>query len=582
MNNRVSLLPAFNIETIRGNIPPAFVFFVFFILISEESGAQDSSLFRLAGLIKPVIIHTDRWGVSHIEAQTEEDLFFAQGYQAARDRLFQFELFRRQATGTVSEMLGPRELDRDIGARLFRFRGDITRELNHYHPRGERIIKAFVKGINNCVRDALSREDDLPLEFRLLNIKPGFWTPEDVVSRHQGLLGNVQTELQTARWLRQIGEERLIELMNYHPHSPDLSLDSLLTREALAEDILKWYNAFRRPVRFQKEDLLGMVRPDILSPMPGPDGEIMNYNSEGSNNWVISGNKTQSGYPIMANDPHRAITIPSLRYIVHLKAPGWNVIGGGEPILPGVSIGHNEHGAWGLTIFQTDMEDLYVYRIDPQNRNRYKHHGQWLMFKTIADTVRVKGHSPVKIEHRYSVHGPVVFVDTLRNLAYAVRCAWLETGAAPYLASLRMNQARSWAEFRQACAYSFVPAENMVWADRKGNIGWQAVGLAPVRKNHSGMVPVIDHVTHEWSGYQPVLERPGAFNPREGFIATANENLTPPAYPYMQSIGYNWADPYRGMRIREVLQGAGDFLSRIWPPCKPIIYPCRPGCWCPS
>lgn len=533
------------------------VFVSAFCMITEKAGAQDTTVFRLEGLIKPVIIRTDRWGVSHIEAQSEADLFFAQGYQAARDRLFQFELFRRQATGTVSEMLGPRELDRDIGARLFKFRGDMNRELKHYHPRGEVIIKAFVNGINARIKETIRQNEKLPIEFQLLGIKPGTWTPEDVISRHNGLLGNVQTEVQTARWLRQIGEERVVELMNYHPHTPDLSLDSLLTREALKEDILKWYNAFRRPVRFQKEDLTGSLNLNLnlnLNPNYAEASTGIDYNSEGSNNWVISGNKTQSGYPIMANDPHRAITVPSLRYIVHLKAPGWNVIGGGEPILPGVSIGHNEYGAWGLTIFQTDMEDMYVYKIDPQNRNRYMHHGQWLMFKTLPDTIRIKGQSPITLEHRYSVHGPVVFVDTLRNLAYAIRCAWLEPGSAPYLASLRMNQARSWTEFRQACAYSFVPAENMVWADRKGNIGWQTVGLAPVRKNHSGMVPVMDNPRHEWNGYQPVLERPGAYNPKEGFIATANENLTPLDYPHMHSIGYNWADPYRGMRIREVLQ----------------------------
>ncbi len=565
---------AFNSRLFKGRaicsyfLPFALVFILTFFMIIIKAGAQDTTVFRLEGLIKPVIIRTDRWGVSHIEAQSEADLFFAQGYQAARDRLFQFELFRRQATGTVSEMLGPRELDRDIGARLFKFRGDMNRELKHYHPRGEVIIKAFVHGINARIKETIRQNEKLPIEFQLLGIKPSLWTPEDVISRHNGLLGNVQTEVQTARWLRQIGEERVVELMNYHPHTPDLSLDSLLTREALEEDILKYYNAFRRPVRFQKEDLTGSLNPDIdlnfsfnlnFNSDCTEASTGIDYNSEGSNNWVINGNKTQSGYPIMANDPHRAITVPSLRYIVHLKAPGWNVIGGGEPILPGVSIGHNEFGAWGLTIFQTDMEDMYVYKIDPQNRNRYMHHGQWLMFKTLPDTIRIKGQSPITLEHRYSVHGPVVFADTLRNLAYAIRCAWLEPGSAPYLASLRMNQARSWTEFRQACAYSFVPAENMVWADRKGNIGWQTVGLAPVRKNHSGMVPVMDNPQHEWNDYQPVLERPGAYNPREGFIATANENLTPLDYSHMHSIGYNWADPYRGMRIREVLQDGRRF-----------------------
>lgn len=526
-----------------------------------ELEAADSTYIRIKGLQKPVIIRMDAWGVAHIEAQTEMDLFFAQGYQAAKDRLFQFEIFRRQATGTVAEILGSRELDRDIGARLFKYRGDMIKELKHYHPRGDLIIRSFVRGINAYIQWALDHQDQLPPEFGILGIVPGFWTPEVVISRHNGLLANVQTELQTARWIAQIGEDRVIDLMNYHPHIPRLKLDSVFTKEGLKEDILKWYNAFRKPLQFQP-DTSKTSSFDFPGHKSNPEihhtnSDALIWNSpeftEGSNNWVVAGSKTQSGYPFMANDPHRAITIPSLRYLVHLKAPGWNVIGGGEPILPGVSIGHNEYGAWGLTIFQTDMEDLYAYPFDP-NKNRYYKQGQWLGFKQIRDTIPLKDLAPFLITFQYTVHGPVVYTDTLRKLVYAVRCAWLEPGCAPYLASLRMNQARTWEEFKQACSYSFVPAENMVWADRKGNIGWQAVGLAPIRPHHSGMVPVMAELKNEWQGYIPVLKRPAAFNPVQGFINTANENLTPENYPEMTSIGFTWADPYRGLRIREVLK----------------------------
>ncbi|MEO5583456.1 MAG: penicillin acylase family protein, partial [Saprospiraceae bacterium] len=247
------------------------------------------------------------------------------------------------------------------------------------------------------------------------------------------------------------------------------------------------------------------------------------------------------------------------RYITHLQAPGWNVIGGGEPILPGVSIGHNEYGAWGLTIFDTDIEDLYVYKINPSNKNQYWHHGKWVTMKSIKDTIPVKDRKPQVVLYQYTIHGPVTFIDTLRHLAYAVRCAWLEPGCAPYLASLRMDQARNWNEFKQACRYAYIPAENMVWADKQGNIGWQAVGIAPVRNNHSGIVPVMDEIKNEWAGYLPILNRPSRFNPKEGFIATANENLIPKNYPYMNSTGYSWADPYRGARIREVLKEKNAF-----------------------
>lgn len=528
------------------------------LITNRELAATDTTQIKLNGLTQPVIIHTDAWGVAHIEARNEPDLFFAQGYQAAKDRLFQFEIFRRQATGTLSEILGARELDRDIGARLFQFRGDIHKELQHYHPRGDLIIRSFVRGINAYIAWVLEHRDQLPPEFGILGITPGYWTPEVVVSRHNGLLSNVQTELQTARWITQIGAERVLDLMNYHPHTPRLTLDTLLTREGLKEDILKWYNAFRKPVTFQPGDSTHSFfgyhsAPENLKTVSNEMNWFSPEFIEGSNNWVIAGAKTQSGYPILANDPHRAITIPSLRYLVHLKAPGWNVIGGGEPILPGVSIGHNEYGAWGLTIFQTDMEGLYAYPYDFK-KNKYQYQDQWLNFGQIPDTITVKDHSPYTLTHQYTRHGPVVFIDTLRSLVYAVICAWLQPGCAPYLASLRMNQARTWDEFKQACNYSFVPAENMVWADRKGNIGWQAVGLAPIRPYHSGMVPVRAESKTEWQGFIPIYKRPGAFNPKQGFIATANENLTPQNYPSMSSIGYTWADPYRGFRIREVLK----------------------------
>jgi penicillin amidase len=261
----------------------------------------------------------------------------------------------------------------------------------------------------------------------------------------------------------------------------------------------------------------------------------------------------------MANDPHRAISVPSLRYWVHLNAPGWNVIGGGEPVLPGISIGHNEHGAWGLTVFATDGEDLMVYETNPANRRQYRYQGRWEAMRSLSESISVKGRAPVIAELRYTRHGPVVYEDTINNVAYAVRAAWMDIGGAPYLASLRMNQATSWEEFRQACVYSHIPGENMVWADRQGNIGWQAVGIAPIRRNFSGLVPVPGDGRYEWAGYLPMLQKPHALNPPEGFIATANNNLTPATYPHLHAIGYTWSDPFRYDRIAEVLRAGTKF-----------------------
>lgn len=177
--------------------------------------------------------------------------------------------------------------------------------------------------------------------------------------------------------------------------------------------------------------------------------------------------------------------------------------------------------------------------------------------RALRERVQVKGQAPVTVELRYTRHGPVVYEDSANHVAYAVRAAWMDIGGAPYLASLRMDQAKSWEEFRQACAYSHIPGENMIWADKQGNIGWQAVGIAPIRRNFSGLVPVPGDGRYEWAGYLPMLQKPHAFNPTEGFIATANNNLTPTTYPHLDAIGYTWADPYRYDRIVEVLR-AGD------------------------
>ena len=332
-------------------------------LLARPVLAQDRDLLDVAGLERPVEIIKDQWGISHIYAETEYDLFFAQGYSAARDRLFQFEIWRAQATGTTAEILGPRAIERDRGHRLFMFRGDMDQELRHYHPRGDLIIPAYVDGVNAYIAEALKKPDDLPLPFQLLGIRPKPWTPEVVISRHQGLLGNIEREVATGRAVCELGADAVREVAYFHPREPDLTLDDDVSCESLLEnDVLGVYRAFRRPVDFRPEDIVQTAfRNDPgsysrLAAALARDQRQLRENEQeeiGSNNWVVSGELTQDGYPFMVNDPHRAQSVPSLRYWVHLVGPGWNVVGGGEPSLPGVSIGHNEYGAWGLTVFAT-------------------------------------------------------------------------------------------------------------------------------------------------------------------------------------------------------------------------------------
>ncbi len=522
---------------------------------------QERETLNIDGLQDSVQVYRDPWGINHIYAQNEHDLFFAQGFCAARDRLFQLEVWRRQATGTVAELLGERELKRDIGTRLFQFRGDIRREMQHYHPQGADIITAFVAGVNAYIRETEKNVELLPLEFELLGTKPGYWTPEVVISRHQGLLGNISRELNYGRAVALAGPEKVNQWMNFHPGEPEIALDSALNPEQLMADILELYNAYRQSVKFQPEDIvIDNRRADASTfaryarlAQQNQAAEEREQANIGSNNWVVSGEHTQSGFPMMANDPHRRQAVPSLRYWAHLVAPGWNVIGGGEPEIPGISIGHNEHGAWGLTVFSTDGEDLYVYDTHPDNLKEYRYQNRWETMYVIRDTIPVKGRSPHVADMKYTRHGPVVYEETVNHKAYAVCCAWLEIGGSPYLASLRMDQAKTWEEFREACSYSHIPGENMVWADRAGNIGWQAVGIAPIRRNWSGLVPVPGDGRYEWDGYLPIKAKPHLYNPPDGIIVTANANLTAEDFPYREAIGYEWAPPFRTDRILEVL-----------------------------
>jgi penicillin amidase len=522
-----------------------FLFFIDFACRTKPFASKETQ--GVKGISQPVEIIKDTWGISHIYAQNQGDLFFAQGFNVARDRLFQLEMWRRQATGTLSEILGPRALKKDIGSRLLKARVDLGEELRHYHPHGEEIIGSFIRGINAYIDLTREKPSLLPLEFELLGLRPGNWTPDIVISRHNGLFRNAFTEVSIARSVHLVGEEKTREFLNLEPGNPDMTPDESIDLSLISSEIMELYSSSRSSVRFEPEDILLLDPPFDLSPDLSP----------GSNNWVVEGTLTHTGYPFMANDPHRSQQIPSLRYWVHLNAPGWHVIGGGEPALPGISIGHNEYGAWGLTIFAIDQEDLYIYETNPQNPGQYKYRGNWEDMTIIQETIPVKNENPVTVDLKYTRHGPVLHEDRKNHRACALRAAWLAIGGAPYLASLRMDQAKNWEEFRQACQYSHTPSENMVWADRENNIGWQAVGITPIRKGWKGLLPVSGDGRFEWESYLPIRDLPHVFNPPEGYLATANQNNVPEGYPH--ALGFMWSEPYRFMRIEEVLKSGGEF-----------------------
>jgi penicillin G amidase len=295
---------------------------------------------------------------------------------------------------------------------------------------------------------------------------------------------------------------------------------------------------------------LATTPPDLSSWATGPGG--FGPAAGGSNNWAVSGRRTATGRPILANDPHRAVTAPSLRYLVHLVCPDFNVIGGGEPALPGISIGHNGRAAFGLTVFPADQEDLCVYQTDAGG-SRYRYRDGWEPMDVIRECVPVRGAEPAEVELKFTRHGPVVHEIPERQSAFSVRAAWLEPGMAPYLASVGLMLAGDWAEFRAGAASWGAPGENLIYADVAGTIGWQPAALIPVRRNWDGLLPVPGDGRYEWDGFVTAADLPGEVDPARGWLATANQRNVPPLPAGGAEVAFEWAAPFRYLRIAEVL-----------------------------
>ena len=506
--------------------------------------SQTAGEIRLAGLDQPVEVIRDRWGIPHIYARTVRDLFFAQGFVAAQDRLWQLDLWRRMSQGTLAELVGPTAVNRDILARLLRYRGDPEAEWRAYRPDARLIVEAFVAGVNAQIALAVSSPDRLPIEFQLTGSRPQPWTPEVVIGRMAGyvMTRNARTEVQRAQQAATRGIERLQETATLDPPTT-LTVPDGLDLADITSDVLALTTGVSESVAFPAALRQGQGTPAADVPLE----EI------GSNDWVVSGRHSATGKPLLANDPHRALMLPSLRYTVHLNAPGWNVIGAGEPALPGVAAGHNDRVAFGFTIVGMDQQDLYVERLDPANADRYFYRGASQPMRIERVTIPVRGESPRDVTLRFTRHGPVLHVDQARGRAYALRWVGAEPGGAGYLRSLALDTVRDWNGFRDAVSGWKVPSENLVYADVDGNIGWIAAGLAPVRPGWNGLLPVPGHEgRYEWGGFLPLADLPQSFNPASGFIATANHNILPAGYG--RSLGFEFSSPFRFWRILDVLR----------------------------
>lgn len=482
---------------------------------------------RLPGLKEPVEVLRDRWGVPHIYAKNADDLFFAQGFVAAQDRLFQLDMWRRLGQGEMAEILGPEALEGDRFARLVRYRGDMEAEWSSYAPDTKAIATAFTRGINGCI-DHLG--DKLPIEFQILKFKPKKWQPEDVLGRMSGIVmsRNFTAEVARARLVAGLG---LPVARQVAPVDPAISFAPVpgLDLACISSRILASYEAAIKPLGFKPEK------------------------SE-SNNWVVTGSRSASGKPMLASDPHRALGLPALRYLVHLNAPGWNVIGAGEPALPGIALGHNERVAWGITIVGTDQADLFVEETHPDKPGLYRVGENWQPMVVVQDKVQVKGEQqPRSVKLFFTRHGPVIHQEPKLNRAFALKWAGSEPGGAAYLGALSLARAGNWPEFQKGLAGCKIPSLNYVYADVEGHVGWVANALTPVREGFDGLLPVPGASgKYGWKRFRTVEELPQAFNPPVGFVATANHNILPP--DYKNEIGYEWAPPYRYEVVRRRLE----------------------------
>ncbi|HEX3846233.1 MAG TPA: penicillin acylase family protein [Steroidobacteraceae bacterium] len=497
---------------------------------ARKALAVQTGRLHVPGLEHPVHVLRDRWGVAHIRAETQHDLFYAQGFIAAQDRLFQMEVWKRAGQGRLAEILGPSAFARDVSARELAYRGDMNAEYRSYAPDTQEILEAFTQGINAYIRGlTASGGPGLPVEFKLAGFAPEPWSPRDCLNRMAAfsMTGNAANELHYAQALAELGSSKAAKILDFDP-AVALDPDPRLILAGLTPDLMKDFIGSDQRIAFPARPI------------------------EGSNNWTISGSRTATGKPLLANDPHRVLALPSLRYMVHLMAPGWNVIGAGEPGLPGVALGHNERIAWGFTIFGLDQQDLYVEELNTANPRQYKSRNGWKDMTVERETIRIAGAPDRAVDFKFTEHGPVVWEDRARALT--LRWVGSEPGTAGYLASLSVDRAQNWDQFEQAVARWKVPSENIVYADRAGNIGEHSAGLAPVR-HWTGLLPVPGGGAYEWAGFIASAELPHSFNPAAGYVASANHKMIPDGYRYR--VGYEWDPGYRFARIKAVIEKAG-------------------------
>jgi len=488
----------------------------------------------ISGLEQPVNVYSDEWGVPHIYAETENDLFLTAGYIAARERLWQMTVVGSAARGELSKLFGKDMLGSDIYLRTWRIPEIGRKGAEQLRPETKNLVQHFCDGINAWVDEV---DDNLPPEFKIIGSKPIKWVPSDVIGYARLMAHDLQQswkpEILFGSVLDVYGEEKLLELLP--PYGDDKPTIANIDMPDGLHDLF---------AEISRQE-------SIIRQLTGTDGTDI-----GSNCWVISGSKTKSGKPLLANDPHLGYTQPAKWYEMHMVGGRFNVSGVCLAGLPVPVLGQNQAIAWGFTNVMADDIDFFIETVSAENPNLYQSGTDWLEFETVNETIPIKGGSDTTIVVRISKHGPVItdLHHMLDDEDPVITIQWTGNENFRILESLfDLSQAHDWNTFSAAVENFAVPGQNVLYADTAGNIGWRPAVKIPIRKDGESLVPRPGNdPDYDWKGYVPFDEMPFLFNPPQGYIATANNKTIGDDFPYY--ISNLWLHPSRVMRIHERIQ----------------------------
>ncbi len=503
---------------------------LWFHLTVRRSLPKTSGEISLGGLNERVEIIRDLYGIPHIYAKNEPDLYFALGYAMAQDRLWQMDFYRRLGHGQLSEVLGEDLIEVDRFFRIISAAGMNKTIPKEIHP----LIKSFSDGINTFIENQSNR---LPFEFKLLNYRPNPWSPEDYLAILKviswGLSNGWRTDLTAAKILDKVGEKKWREAFPLWPEDAPI----IIPEETRFPS--KSFPSFSKTIALL-ETIAGLSTPGA------------------SNSWVVSGKRSTTGKPLLANDPHLGLTNPSIWWEVHMVCPTMNVFGFALPGVPGVAIGHNLHVAWGVTNVMVDDVDFYIEKINPENPRQYWVKDHWEEMRVREETIRVKGREPIKIEILLTRHGPVIN-NPKESMGKTLSARWSFTeGGSPAQAAYLLAKAKNLQDVKGALKYWDLPCQNLVFADVDGNIGYWCCAMIPIRLKGEGLLPSPGWTDeYEWKGYVPFEKRPHRINPKEGFIATANNKVVSDHFPYF--ISHYWEPIDRITRIHQWLNSKERF-----------------------